>query len=200
MTCPPGSTATPSGTGQQTPTAEAEPVASPEAQRPVAKADVTDESFPATASAKKKTARPPGVATKPPPIEPKATPAPVEEATVPTPVQAKAAPAMQPLPAEPISPAAVPAQARPQTPPPTAAFQPAPVQEQRPHLLRPGPIPGGNGKVIQNSEHRGVGHGYSQASSLRRAVDLGLGVAARGQINRGQQWDHGNTEQFFSPL
>ena len=143
MTCPPGSTATPSRTCQQTATAEAQPVASPEAQRPVAKADVTDESFPATASAKKKTARPPGVATKPPPIEPKATPAPVEEATVPTPVQAKAAPAMQPPPAEPVSPAAVPAQARPQTPPPTAAFQPAPVQGAAPSPAPiPGPIPG----------------------------------------------------------
>ena len=124
MTCPPGSTATPSATNENGVTATAEPVASPEEQIPAKKPEATAKASPAPAPAKPKAAP---------------TPAGASSATEPSQVQFTS-PAPAPAPAQDAG--ALPAP----TPQPyghNAAFQSAPAQGAAPaHVPIPGPVPG----------------------------------------------------------
>jgi len=76
MTCPPGTTTTPSAAVQEAPTAEAEPVISPEASKPAMKAEAKEQGSPSSAPAKKKAAPAQATATATPSLKPEAIPTP----------------------------------------------------------------------------------------------------------------------------
>lgn len=160
MTCPPGSTATPSPTGVQGATATAEPTLSPEeptqGKKPEAMAKAAPTPVPAKPKAVPATA---GATTEPAALPEERTPAKRSEATAkasPTPVPEKpkavptpaaAGPATEPPPVQSTTTAPAPAATQdavaPSTPAPppqgNAAFQPGPAPSTVP---APVPIPG----------------------------------------------------------
>jgi len=130
MTCPPGSTATPSSTREQGATATTEQAVSPEERTPAKgeltqgkKPEATAKASPVPAPAKPKSVPTPaaaGSAAKPPPVQ-STTPAPA-----PAPNQDAVAPSTPPLP-----------------PQGNAAFQPAPAPPTVPAPVSiPGLVPG----------------------------------------------------------
>jgi hypothetical protein len=137
MTCPPGSTATPSATKENGVTATAEPVASPEKQTLTKTPEATAKASPA-----------------PVPAKPKAAPIPAEATVEPvaSPTRAEAGPAVEPSHVQSATPAPgpTPTQDAVASPAPTpqpygdnAAFQSAPAQGAAPAPVPiPGPVPG----------------------------------------------------------
>src|SRR5262249_36000668 len=158
MTCPPGSTTTPSAAGTQGVAATAEPTASP-ALTNAKKAEATAKALPAPVPAKPKATPSPAGATAP---AEELTTATKPEATAkasPTPMSAKPkvtlAPdgvgaAAEPSPILPEAQLPAPTQSKatpqvsvPKLSPPNATFQPAPPQEAPPAPVPiPGPVPG----------------------------------------------------------
>lgn len=114
MTCPPGSTATPSSSVDQGATATVEPAASPQEATPAKKPEATAKASPTAPVTPKPAAAPAGAepATEPPSVQ----------STTPAPEPARAQ--------DPVAPPA---------PAPNAAFQRAPTQPAAP---APVPIPG----------------------------------------------------------
>jgi hypothetical protein len=160
MTCPPGSTATPSPTGEQGATATTEPAVSPEERTPVkepetaAKASTTSvpakpKAVPTATGATTEPAASPEELTqaKKPEATAKASPNPVPAKPKAVPTPAAAGPAVEPPPVQSTTPAPAPAPTQnavaPSTPPlppqGNAAFQPAPAPSTVP---APVPIPG----------------------------------------------------------
>ena len=144
MTCPPGSTATPSGTGQQTPTAETEPVASPEAQKPVAKVGRNGQELASDSVGKEENSSASWRGHQAATNRTENDSSTRRGSNGLNSSAGQGGSCMQPPPAEPTRLLRCPHRlVRPQTPPPTAAFQPAPVQGAAPSPAPiPGPIPG----------------------------------------------------------
>ena len=165
MTCPPGSTATPSATKENGVTATAEPVASPEKQTLDQNARSDGQGLSCPRPAKPKAAPTPAEATVEPVASPeeltpaktpeataKASPAPAPAKPKAAPTPAGASPAVEPSQVQSTSPAPAPAPAQDAgalpapTPQPygdNAAFQSAPAQGAAPAPVPiPGPVPG----------------------------------------------------------
>jgi hypothetical protein len=159
MTCPPGSTATPSAMGKQDAAATAEPVTSSEELTQAKKPEATAKAAPAPAP---KASPSPAAATTEPAASPELTQAKKPEATAkasPAPAPAKPKAASVPAGAGPAT-EAPPVQSATPTPAPTqdavappapvpqssetnAAFQPAPSKAAPPAPVPiPGPVPG----------------------------------------------------------
>lgn len=156
MTCPPGSTATPSPRGEQGATATTEPAVSPEERIPVkepeaaAKASTTSvpakpKAVPTATGATTEPAASPDEPTqaKKPEATAKASPTPVPAKPKAVPTPAASGPAIEHPPIQSTAPAPAPNAVAPSTPPlppqGNAAFQPAPAPSTVP---APVPIPG----------------------------------------------------------
>ena len=162
MTCPPGSTATPSAAGMQGATATAEPVAASEELTPAKKSKTTVKALPAPAEPKASPVTA-GATAEPAALPEEMAPATQTETTAktspaPAPAKSKAAPtpagtrpAPEPPQVQSTTPAPVPAPTQdavatpapvPQPSEENAAFQPAPAQAAPAPVPIPGPVPG----------------------------------------------------------
>jgi hypothetical protein len=165
MTCPPGSTATPSSSGKQGATATTEPAVSPEESTPAKEPETAAKASTTSGPAKPKVVPTATEASTVPAASPeeltqatkpeataKASPTPVPKPkAVPTP--AAGGPAMEPSPVQPNTPAPTPAPTQDAVAPSTtplppqgnAAFQPAPAPSTAPAPVPiPGVVPGTN--------------------------------------------------------
>jgi hypothetical protein len=163
MTCPPGSTATPSPTGVQGATATAEPTLSPEEPTQDKKPEAMAKAAPTPVPAKPKAVPATAGATTEPAALPeertrakrseataKASPTPVPEKPKAVPTPAAAGPATEPPPVQSTTTAPAPVATQdavaPSTPAPphqgNAAFQPAPASSTPAPVPIPGLVPG----------------------------------------------------------